>query len=66
MQQQRTQLIFARWLVLLRALVGAQGWTTSPADEDALRAVLAEVTGQASGSCALAPYDHPGGVGGVA
>ncbi|MGV1009833.1 MAG: ATP-binding protein [Dermatophilaceae bacterium] len=59
MQAERTQLIFARWLVLLRALVGAQGWTTSPADEDALRAVLAEVTGQASGSCALAPTTIP-------
>lgn len=58
-QQQRTQQIFARWLVLLRALVGAQGWTTSPADEDALRAVLAEVTGQASGSRALAPTTIP-------
>ena len=66
MQQQRTQLIFARWLVLLRALIGAQGWTTTPADEDALRAVLAEVTGQASRVLRPGPHDHPRGVGRVA
>lgn len=58
-QQQRARLIFARWLVLLRALVGAQHVTTTPSDEDALRAVLAAITGWDNGSRLLAPATIP-------
>jgi hypothetical protein len=39
--------------VLLKALVGAQGVPTTAADEDALSAVLAQLTGWAAGSGAL-------------
>ena len=47
---ERARVIFGRWLVLLKALVGAQGVTTTAADEDALSAVLAQLTGWAAGS----------------
>ena len=47
---QRARVIFGRWLVLLKALVGAQGVATTAADEDALSAVLAQLTGWAAGS----------------
>jgi hypothetical protein len=46
----RARVIFGRWLVLLKALVGAQGVPTTAADEDALSAVLAQLTGWAAGS----------------
>ncbi|HET7475208.1 MAG TPA: ATP-binding protein [Dermatophilaceae bacterium] len=47
---ERARVIFGRWLVLLKALIGAQGVVTTPADEDALSAVLAQLTGWAAGS----------------
>ena len=47
---ERARVIFGRWLVLLKALVGAQGVSTTATDEDALSAVLAELTGWAAGS----------------
>jgi len=51
--------IFGRWLVLLKALIGAQGIATTPADEDALTAVLADLTGWTAGSPLLRPITIP-------
>ena len=58
-QADRSRLITARWLTLLRALVGAQGVITTPADEDALRAVLADIVGHGTGNTNLAPVTIP-------
>ena len=58
-QADRARLVAARWLVLLRALVGAQGVDTTPADEDALRAVLADLTGTAHGATRLGQVTIP-------
>jgi len=56
---ERARVIFGRWLVLLKALIGAQGIATSPADEDALTAVLADLTGWTAGSPLLRPITIP-------
>jgi len=56
---ERARVIFGRWLVLLKALIGAQGVATTPADEDALTAVLTDLTGWAAGSARLAPVTIP-------
>ena len=56
---ERARVIFGRWLVLLNALIGAQGVATTPAEEDALTAVLTDLTGWAAGSARLAPVTIP-------
>jgi len=56
---ERARVIFGRWLVLLKALIGAQGIATTPADEDALTAVLADLTGWTAGSSLLRPITIP-------
>jgi len=56
---ERARVIFGRWLVLLKALIGAQGIATTPADEDALTAVLADLTGWTAGSPLLRPITIP-------
>jgi len=55
----RARVIFGRWLVLLTALIGAQGVATTPADDDALTAVLTDLTGWSAGSPRLRPVTIP-------
>jgi hypothetical protein len=58
-RQSRAALIFARWVVLLKALVGARGVPVSPADENALATVLAELSGWAGGGGQLTTVTIP-------
>ncbi len=50
---ERARVIFGRWLVLLKALAGAQGVATTAADEDVLAVVLSQLTGWAGGNGTL-------------
>ncbi len=56
---ERARVIHGRWLILLKALIGAQGIATTPADDDALTAALTELTGWNPGSGHLAPVTIP-------
>ncbi len=49
-RRSRAAVIFARWVVLLKALVGARGVPVTPSDENAMTTVLAELSGWADGS----------------
>ncbi|WP_018256005.1 hypothetical protein [Salinispora mooreana] len=55
----RAALIFARWVVLLKALIGARGVEVSPADEHALATVLADRSGWANGDGRLRTVTIP-------
>ncbi|MFI5934074.1 ATP-binding protein [Actinoplanes sp. NPDC051494] len=55
----RASLIFARWVVLLKALIGARGIAVSPADENALTTVLAELSGWSAGGGQLRTVTIP-------
>ncbi len=55
----RSAAIFARWLVLLRALIGVRGVALTPSGEEALGAVLRELTGWGTGSSGLRPVTIP-------
>ena len=55
----RASLIFARWVVLLKALVGARGVPVTPADEAALTTVLSELSGWAGGGGLLKTVTIP-------
>jgi hypothetical protein len=55
----RSTMTFARWLVLLRALVGVRGLPLTPTDEEALGTVLRELTGWSEGNDNLAPVTIP-------
>lgn len=46
----RASLIFARWVVLLKALVGVRGVSVTPADEAALTTVLSTLSGWSGGN----------------
>jgi len=55
----RSRLIFGRWQVLLKALIGAKGVQVSAADEDVLTVVLEELTGWGRGTTHLTPIIIP-------
>jgi hypothetical protein len=55
----RSTTTFSRWLVLLRALIGVRGVPVTPSGEEALGAVLRELTGWTAGSNALTPVTIP-------
>ncbi len=55
----RSTLTFARWLVLLRALIGVRGVPLTPTGEEAVGAVLRELTGWVDGNDTLAPVTIP-------
>lgn len=55
----RASLIFARWVVLLKALVGARGVPVTPADENAMTTVLAQLSGWATGGGRLRTVTIP-------
>ncbi|MFL6113373.1 MAG: ATP-binding protein, partial [Catenulispora sp.] len=55
----RATTIFARWVVLLKALIGARGVDVTPADENALTTVLAELSGWAGGGGRLRTVTIP-------
>jgi hypothetical protein len=55
----RASLIFARWVVLLKALVGARGVPVTPADENAMSTVLAELSGWSRGEGHLTTVTIP-------
>ena len=55
----RSTTTFSRWLVLLRALIGVRGVAVTPSGEEALGAVLRELTGWAAGNDVLAPVTLP-------
>ncbi len=57
--QRRSTMILSRWLVLLRALIGVRGVGLSPSGEEALGAVLRELTGWSSGGTRLRPVTIP-------
>lgn len=48
-RQARASLIFARWVVLIKALVDARGVQMTPSDEHAIATVLAELSNWAAG-----------------
>jgi len=48
-RRSRAAVIFARWVVLLKALIGARGVVVYPSDEAALTTVLARLSGWADG-----------------
>lgn len=58
-RQRRATLIFSRWLVLLPALVGAQGVPFTPTDGQVLSEALHMLTGYAQGSDVLRPVTIP-------
>lgn len=60
-QERRTRAsaIFARWVVLLKALVGARGVRVSPADESALATVLSQLSGWATNNGRLRAVTIP-------
>lgn len=55
----RSTTTFSRWLVLLRALIGVRGVLVTPSGEEALGAVLRELTGWTAGNDVLAPVTIP-------
>ena len=55
----RQAVTFSRWLVLLRALIGVRGVPLTPSGEEALGAVLRELTGWTSGNHTLVPVTIP-------
>ncbi|MFY1636174.1 ATP-binding protein [Solwaraspora sp. WMMB335] len=55
----RAALIFARWVVLLKALIGVRGVDVSPSDENALATVLAELSGWSRGNGRLRTVTIP-------
>lgn len=57
--QTRSRLVFGRWQVLLKALIGAKGVEVTAADEDVLTAVLEELTGWGRGTTHLTPIIIP-------
>ncbi|MET7400130.1 ATP-binding protein [Dactylosporangium sp. NPDC005572] len=58
-RQARAALIFARWVVLLKALIGVRGITASPSDESALATVVAELSGWSRGGGQLRAVTIP-------
>ena len=55
----RSTATFSRWLVLLRALIGVRGVAVTPSGEEALGAVLRDLTGWSVGSDVMAPVTIP-------
>ena len=55
----RSRTTFSRWLVLLRALIGVRGVPVTPSGEEALGAVLRELTGWNDGNDVLMPVTIP-------
>jgi hypothetical protein len=55
----RAQQASARWIMMLRALIGARDVPVRPSDEAALRAALAALTGVDRGTDTLAPVTLP-------
>ncbi|MBT8227814.1 MAG: ATP-binding protein [Dactylosporangium sp.] len=55
----RASLIFARWVVLLKALIGTRGVAVTPADEAALTTVLSELSGWSGGGGCLRTVTIP-------
>ena len=55
----RSTATFSRWLVLLRALIGVRGVPVTPSGEEALAAVLRDLTGWSVGSDVMAPVTIP-------
>ncbi|GAA5188497.1 ATP-binding protein [Rugosimonospora acidiphila] len=58
-RESRAALIFARWVVLLKALVGARDVIVSPSDESALTTVLGELSGWSRGGGMLRTVTIP-------
>jgi hypothetical protein len=57
--QRRSAIMFARWLVLLRGLVGSQRVPFGPTDETAVAAALRLLTGYATGASRLTEATIP-------
>ena len=55
----RSMLVFGRWQVLLKALIGAKGVQVTASDEDVLTVVLEELTGWRRGTTHLTPIIIP-------
>jgi hypothetical protein len=55
----RAALIFARWVVLLKALIGVRGVRATPSDENAIATVLAELSGWSRGDGRLRAVTIP-------
>lgn len=55
----RSMLVFGRWQVLLKALIGAKGVQVTASDEDVLTVVLEKLTGWRRGTTHLTPIIIP-------
>jgi len=58
-RRSRAALIFARWVVLLKALIGARDVVVSPSDENALTTVLGDLSGWSRGGGQLRAVTIP-------
>ena len=57
--RRRAAIVFSRWLVLIRGLVGSRGVAFDPTSERVVTAVLRELTGVAAGTDRLAEVTLP-------
>jgi hypothetical protein len=58
-RKRRATVIFNRWLMLIRGLVGSQGVAFTPTEERVVNKVLRQATGWAAGSTRLTPLTIP-------
>lgn len=58
-QEKRATIIFNRWLMLIRGLVGSQGVTFTPTEETVINEVLQDLTGWSAGASRLKPVTIP-------